>query len=406
MIYAEENPSGVKEVDIVVAIPTYHEATSIANVVTQVDAGLSKHFGSFKAAIVVCDNHSMDGTKEVFLSTATQFPKLYLSSAPHEKGKGYNLRNLFERLPSLGPKAVLVMEADIRNVHPDWVYYFIEPVLRGASYVTPLYVYHKYDETLSGMLVYPLLRCLYGRRIRHSIAGDYAFGATLVERFARAEHWSGSVVGKGVDLWTAVTALYARQPICQTIIGAPKLHRMKDPHTQINKTFTQIIEVFLDLMEPFQDFWMKVKWSKPTILFNAELQEAEIPLPVEVNVARLFETFSRGIEVHRDLLSNVLSLPEMHKLEEIRSMGIQHFSFPSHTWATILFDVAVAYRRATREVRQQILEALLPLYYGKIASYVKKTERMSTQQAEEVIEAECMIFEENKGYLVQRWKNS
>jgi hypothetical protein len=85
-------------------------------------------------------------------------------------------------------------------------------------------------------------------------------------------------------------------------------------------------------------------------------------------------------------------------------MGIQHFNFPSHTWATILFDVAVAYRNATADIRLSLLEALLPLYYGKVASYVRKTERMSTQQAEEVVENECMVFEENKSYLISRWK--
>jgi len=56
------------------------------------------------------------------------------------------------------------------------------------------------------------------------------------------------------------------------------------------------------------------------------------------------------------------------------------------------------------EVKEEILDALLPLYYGKVVSYIKKTERMSNQQAEEVIEKECMIFEENKKYLVSKWQ--
>ncbi|MGC8718754.1 MAG: glycosyltransferase [Thermodesulforhabdaceae bacterium] len=404
MIYAEDNPSGVAEADLVVAIPTFNEAANIASITQKIDAGLVKHYPDAKGVIIVCDNHSVDGTRETFLEVETKNPKIYISSAPGERGKGTNLRNLFEKLLDLKPKAVAIFEADIRNIQPDWIYYFIEPIRKGAGYVVPIYVLHKYESTLSSIVVYPLLRCLFGRRVRQSTAGDYAFAGGLIEYFAKALNWSDLVSQKGIDIWMLVNALYLRQPVCQTIIGSPKLHRMKDPHAQINKAFVQLVGTLLDLMTPYQDFWMRVKWSKPTILFNAELQEAEVPMPVDVNIGRLFEMFSGGLDTYRDVLSQVLSSAEMHKLDEIRSMGIQHFNFPSHTWATILFDMAVAYRDASPDLRMSFLEALLPLYYGKVASYVRRTERMSIQQAEEVVENECMAFEENKSYLINRWK--
>ncbi len=93
-----------------------------------------------------------------------------------------------------------------------------------------------------------------------------------------------------------------------------------------------------------------------------------------------------------------------HKLQEIRSLGLQHFSFPAQTWATILFDAAAAYNRMSSQERPALLDSLLPLYLGKVLSFVKKTERMSLQQAEEYIESECTVFEENKPYIVKVWK--
>ena len=53
--------------------------------------------------------------------------------------------------------------------------------------------------------------------------------------------------------------------------------------------------------------------------------------------------------------------------------------------------------------RLNLLDGLLPLYLGKVLSYVKKTERMSLQQAEEHIENECVMFEENKPYITKVW---
>jgi hypothetical protein len=55
--------------------------------------------------------------------------------------------------------------------------------------------------------------------------------------------------------------------------------------------------------------------------------------------------------------------------------------------------------------REALLKSLLPLFVGKTLSLIRKTERMSIQQAEEYIENECMIFEEAKPYLLSQWLN-
>jgi hypothetical protein len=68
-----------------------------------------------------------------------------------------------------------------------------------------------------------------------------------------------------------------------------------------------------------------------------------------------------------------------------------------------VFRYAVAQRNQVTD-RQTLLESLLPIFHGKSLSFVKKTERMSIQQAEEYIENECMIFEEMKSYLAADWQ--
>jgi hypothetical protein len=50
-----------------------------------------------------------------------------------------------------------------------------------------------------------------------------------------------------------------------------------------------------------------------------------------------------------------------------------------------------------------MMDSLIPLYFGRTFSFVKKTKRMSTRQAEDAIEEDCMTFEMTKPYLVQRW---
>ena len=82
--------------------------------------------------------------------------------------------------------------------------------------------------------------------------------------------------------------------------------------------------------------------------------------------------------------------------------SLDRFDFPTQLWAKVLFDYAVAFRRQADQA-DGLLESLRPLYWGKVLSYVNKVDTMSTQQAEEYIEEECLIFEETKPYLLERW---
>jgi len=50
------------------------------------------------------------------------------------------------------------------------------------------------------------------------------------------------------------------------------------------------------------------------------------------------------------------------------------------------------------------MDSLIPLYFGRTLSFVKRTRKMSIKQAEEAIENDCETFEMTKPYLLQRWK--
>ena len=404
MAFYEENPGGITRAEMVLAIPTFNEAEAIGRTTMQAAKGLTEYFGDLASVIVNCDNHSTDGTKQAFFSTPSEMPKIYLSTPPGEQGKGNNLRNLFEKVRELEARIVVVLEADIRNVASSWVRKLGEPILKGAGYVCPLYVRHKYEATLTSSLVYPLMRCLYGRRVRQPNVGDFGFRGDLVEAFLRSPVWTDSVQHFGVDIWMTTIALNARLPVCQSLIGAPKMHRMKDSYAHLPVLFPQVISTIFDLMMVYPDFWRQVKWSKPTLLFGTDTHEVETPLPVEVDVARLHERFLQGFDKYNGMWRDIYDQTVCPKLQEIRGLDLQHFSFPTQTWAKIVFDMAKAYARAEAAKRTVLLDSLLPLYLGKVLSFVKKTERMSIQQAEEYVENECTIFEETKPYLLKIWE--
>jgi hypothetical protein len=403
MAFVEENPERITGADVVVGIPTANEVESIAVTAAQVDEGLREYFPGMKCAIINCDNSSSDGTREAFFSAPGKTPKLYISTEPGVGGKGKNIRNFFEKARQLDPKALIIIEADIKNISPVWVRNLGVPVLKGAGFVCPLYVRHKYDATLTSSVIYPLFRCLYGRRVRQCNVGDYGFSPKLLDSYLEPPFWGEMIENFGVDIWMANIALASRLPIVQAIMGVPKVHRLKDRYAHLPVLFDEVVGTIFDLMQAYENFWEQVKWSKPTALFGTDLHEVETPLPVDINTQRLHEMFVEGFDEYYGLWEQVYGPIVAPKLQEIRSIGLQHFSFPIQTWMTILFDSAVAYRRMSPPERKNLLDGLLPLYLGKVLSYVKKTERMSLQQSEEYIENECMRFEENKPYIVKVW---
>jgi hypothetical protein len=401
--YIEDNPQNVTEAQMVVAIPSYREADLIAYPASQAAQGLSRYFSHKSCVIINCDNDSDDGTKEAFFAADTgDVPQMYISTQPGVRGKGNNFHNLFRKAVQLKAEAVVVVDADLKSITPQWIKHLGEPLFNDFGYVAPLYVRHKYDGTITNSIAYPITRALYGRRVRQPIGGDFGFSGDLARVYLSSQTWTEAVSHFGIDIWMTTLAMNNNVPICQAYMGRPKIHKPKDPGSDLGPMFSQVVGTIFDLMEHSTGYWMRVKWSRPTAIFGFGLGEVEMPPPVKVSQDKLDEKFKGGFPEFREVWTQVLSQEIMNKVDEIGELPQEQFDFPTQLWAKLLFDFAVAYHQKVVD-REKLLSSLIPLYFGKTLSFVRKTERMSVQQAEEYIENECMVFEETKPYLLERW---
>ncbi|MBW1743339.1 MAG: glycosyltransferase, partial [Deltaproteobacteria bacterium] len=115
-MHTEENPGDIQAADLVVGIPSYKEAELISYPTQMASEGLVKYFGDKNSVIINCDNNSPDGTRDAFMNTPTEVPKIYLSTPPGVKGKGNNFKNLFEKSCELGAQATVVVDADLKSI--------------------------------------------------------------------------------------------------------------------------------------------------------------------------------------------------------------------------------------------------------------------------------------------------
>jgi glucosylglycerate synthase len=397
-----DNPEGVSSAEIVVGIPSRNEADAIAFPTEQTSLGLTRYFRGRKAVIVNCDNASADGTKEAFFAAPCEVPRLYVSTPPGVTGKGNNFKNLFRLVRDLGARAVVVVDADLKTISPKWIKNLGEPLLDDFGFVAPLYLRHKYDGTITNNIAYPLTRSLYGRRVRQPIGGDFGFSGELARTYLEHPTWNDDVAHFGIDVWMSTLAIYHRQPITQAFLGRPKVHRPKDPASDLGPMFRQVVGTMFHLMEALAPFWAGVRWSRPTAIFGFGLGETEMPPAVSVDMEALYTGLHDGRRTYAEVWKEALAPVTHRKLREVLEMDLAHFELPAALWAQVLFDVAVACRDRLLP-RDQLVDALAPLYFGRTLSFVRATEGMAPSQAEEYVEEQCQAFEEAKPYLLERW---
>ncbi len=400
-----ENPDRIKKAEIVVGIPSYNERDSIGFVVSRIDNGLSKFFRRKDSVIINVDNNSPDNTKEAFLGTETQTPKLYISTPVGVKGKGRNIRNLFEAGVELGAKAIVMVDADLKSITPQWIQYFLEPIYLGHDYVIPIYIRHKYDGTITNNIAYPLTRILYGLRTRQPIAGDFSFSGKLARAYLTEKTWNDQASEFGIDIWMTTTAIVRGFNICQTFLGAPKSHRAKDPSTHLGAMFCQVVSTIFYLVLDFEYLWKDTSESVPTNIFGFGLGVKEDPPTVHVNTANLVESFVKGMEKFGRVWGKVIAPFNLEDLLKLKGMTSPQIRVPADLWARILFDYIVAFRDESVE-RSELINSLIPIYYIRTLGFVNETRDMETKEAEEFLEDECRIMEEEKYYLIAKWNQT
>lgn len=397
-----ENPHRVQKADIIVGIPSYNEADSIAYPTDVASRGLINYFPDKKSVIINVDNNSPDGTKDAFMNTLTKVPKIYISTAKGVKGKGNNLKNLFEAAVELQTQAVVVVDADLTSITPQWIQYLGEPLFTGFNFVAPIYARHKYDGSITNHIAYPLQRTLFGLRVRQPIGGDFGFSGRMARAFLSEKTWNKSIAHFGIDIWMTTIAIARRFKVCQTFLGSPKSHKAKDPAKHLGPMFTQVCMTFFDLMIDFEYFWKDTTWSWPSSIFGFGLGIEEKPPEVSVDVDVLYNSFISGFKRYGEIWKKIIPRPEIVEVNKAKKLSRDKFYYPSDLWARILFNFAIAYRN--NEIpREKIIKSMIPFYHSRILSFVNKIGHLGTKECEEYFESIVRVFEDEKYYLIKRW---
>jgi hypothetical protein len=82
--------------------------------------------------------------------------------------------------------------------------------------------------------------------------------------------------------------------------------------------------------------------------------------------------------------------------------ALSAFHFPDDLWVRVIYDLVLATRRGELETGTMVA-ALVPIYFGRVGSFVIENRNVTTTDAEERVERQARQFELLKPYLVERW---
>ncbi|MBZ0190415.1 MAG: glycosyltransferase [Candidatus Kuenenia stuttgartiensis] len=397
--------SKMQEVDIIVGIPCYNCEDTISHVVAVSAEGLKKYYPDKKCAVFVSDGGSLDDTREkAYSATIPDGIERRVTIYRGTPGKGTAFRAIFEVAQLLKADAIVVVDADLRSITPEWIKMLADPIInKQAGFVAPLYLRHKYDGTITNNIVYPLTRALYGEKIRQPIGGDFGFCGDLAAYYVNEDVWESDVARFGIDVWMTTTALNEGFKIVQAHLGT-KVHNAKDPAADLGPMFQQVISTLYYLMSKYESKWKQAEKTVDieTVGITGEAAKVE---PVSVNFTKLLAEFSDGFEQFEPFYEQILDAENFNRLYDIsidfNKTGEIHF--PSDLWARILCDFAFTYNHWQRN-RRRLVDMLTPLYFGRTASYCREVKEMDSTEAEDIIELQAMEFEKQKPYLIEKYK--
>jgi hypothetical protein len=393
-------------VDVAVALLTYNNAETIDGVLEVVAGGLGR-LPNVRSALIVSDAGSSDDTRE--RAAASTVPNVVVEhEAPVGErvavpfhgvpGRGAALRAAFTLARRLRTRALVLLEADVVSATPEWIERLAGPPLEGkADLVTAAYARHRYEGTISRLVLGPLVRALYGRRLHHPFGGQQGLSARLIEHLLGNPKWAWT--GADVsDLWITGTTMADGFGVAEAWLG-PHQVRSRTRTTDLPTMIAQTVGAAFTIMERHGDLWLEVQGSEPVTAIGEPSPLGVAPTTVDVE--RMQEAFLQGA---RDLTAiwELVLAPET--LAEVLALGGGgRLRFADDLWARVVYDFALGHHYSVVH-RDHLLRSLTPLYLGRTAAFVLATRTASAEATQAQLEAGAMAFERQKSYLVEHWR--
>jgi hypothetical protein len=293
-------------------------------------------------------------------------------------------------------RAILILGPESASLHPEALRNLAYATLAGSNdLVLPCYELPALASLVNSAILYPLTRSLFATRYRFPLAVDLGLTPRMADRMAAAAQRFNTVNQSDALLWPVNEAAAAGFTMDEIDVGPRDLPQPPDPN--INAILSRVAGSLFADIEAKAAWWQRPRRVPPvrTPIHDSSTSDGS------AEVGRMIEAFTLAYSNLLEIWSLVLPPNTLLGLKRLSAIDAAHFRMADNLWARIVFDFLVAYRLRTIN-RGHLLGALTPLYLAWVASHINVI--ASGKGAEQHIEEVASAFENEKPYLVSRWR--
>jgi hypothetical protein len=403
----------VGQVDIVVGVPTLNNAGTIAATLRAAVAGLTEHFPRARTVIITADGGSADGTSEVAQDVASGASAFAGLRTRHVIATSYRggplrtgaLRLIFTAADLLQARAVAVLDPDTASLNPAWIGALITPISsQSFDFVAPMHGRHPLEGLLVTQLIRPLIRATYGREVDEPVVGEFACAGRFAAHCLMQDAWDRSPLRDGIELWLIGTALAEDFRACQVYLGPRATAPATRPRPGLRDTFPRLVGSLFTCLDAHATSWLRRAASEPLPLIGAEPRSiAEAP---SIDPTQLGRTFVEDLRALRPILESILAADTVAAVSALAEGDNPDIvRYPDEVWVATVYDFLAAHHAAVMD-RAHIAQALMPLYLGRVASFVSEHAASTPADVAGALERLSQQFERATPNLIERWRSA
>jgi hypothetical protein len=405
--------TAVGEVDILVGVPTSNNRKTIEHVASAIQIGLVKYFPRARTVLINPDAGSRDGTSELLRNASLPDFRTALATPPlrtmhtvttryHPSlGPGGALHLILAAADLLRAKACAIVSPDLVSLTPEWVDALIRPIYHeGYDYLAPIYQRQKFDGLLIKNILSPLISAAYGYQIEEPAGGEFGFSGTLACELLKQDLWHEDFIRYGAPVWMTATALAGNYRLCQSFLG-PKIQSSNHAEVGLADTIQRVVGALFRSLEMHEPQWISRKGLQtvPTFGFQSELDLG----PLRVNRKKMCDMFRTGVAELSSILEKILSPATLASIQQVAQSDESCCHFTDELWVKTIYEFAIAYHHSVMN-RDHLLQALTPIYRGRISSYLLENHGASFQELKARTESLRVQYENLKPYFIAGWR--
>lgn len=395
--------AGLGPADVVVGLATRGPAASAAGVAAAARAGLAASLPALRALFVHVDETGSDEAVAAVAAALDGVPYVVARPSDIDAGPGRWRPSataiLLAVTDHLEPRALVVLGARTMGPTPEWAARLALPAVKeGHALVIAAYDRGPLEGTFTQALPAPLVRALFGWRLLHPVAEEFACVTDTARRLLAAG--IADVTPDLVDGWLVPAAIASGVAVAQARLGPRALAPVESPEP-LGTTVGRIASALFTAAGQFEAFWLETRGSRAAPLLG-EGGGGGGPASAFPDAERMLAGFAQGVRDLFPLWQRILA-PET--LGDVLGLGEGtpgRFRYPDRLWARTLYDFLLAWHFRVAP-RMHIARSLTPLYLGRTASAVLEA-AARPDTAAGAAERLAAAVEAERPYLVERWQ--